>query len=203
MPLNNRIKLKLKFKRVFDFFFALTGLVILFPVIILSWIVVSYETRSNGIFVQERIGLYGKRFKVFKIKTMRPSLNITTTNTSINDSRITKSGAFFRKSKIDELPQLWNVLVGQMSFVGPRPDVAGYADKLVGEDRIILEVRPGITGPASLKYRNEEYLLSKEKDPDNYNDKVIWPDKVLINKGYVYNYSFRADLIYIFKTIVG
>ena len=117
------------------------------------------------------------------------------------ESRITPLGAKLRKYKLDELPELWNVLVGDMSFVGPRPDVPGYADKLVGEDRVILKLRPGITGPASLKYRNEEELLAGVDDPQTYNDTVIFPDKVRINKEYYYNWSFRKDIRYVFQTI--
>jgi lipopolysaccharide/colanic/teichoic acid biosynthesis glycosyltransferase len=112
-------------------------------------------------------------------------------------------GRFWRKTKIDELPQLINVLKGDMSFVGPRPDVPGYADKLEGEDRIVLSVRPGITGPATLKYRDEEALLAGQKDPERYNNEVIWPDKVRINKEYIKSYSFKNDLVYIAKTIFG
>jgi lipopolysaccharide/colanic/teichoic acid biosynthesis glycosyltransferase len=121
--------------------------------------------------------------------------------TSSNDSRITAYGRMLRKFKLDELPQLWNVLVGDMSFVGPRPDVSGYADLLTGEERLILSVRPGITGPASLEYRNEELLLSRVADPQSYNDMVIWPHKVEINTRYVQNYSFKKDIYYILQTI--
>jgi lipopolysaccharide/colanic/teichoic acid biosynthesis glycosyltransferase len=130
-------------------------------------------------------------------------LNKGSTVTTANDKRITKSGRFFRKYKIDELPQLINVLKGDMSFVGPRPDVPGYADKLEGEDRIILSIKPGITGPASLKYKNEEEILASEKNPKEYNDKIIWPDKVKINKEYIKNWSLKKDIEYIIKTIKG
>ena len=123
--------------------------------------------------------------------------------TQIGDPRITRLGLFFRKTKIDELPQLWNVLIGQMSFVGPRPDVLGYADRLQGEDRIILSIRPGITGPAQLAYKNEEEVLANQNDPVKYNDEIIWPDKVRINREYIGNYSFFKDFYYIWKTIVG
>ena len=134
---------------------------------------------------------------------MRFSKYLITTVTISGDSRITVSGTFFRKWKIDELPQLVNILLGQMSFVGPRPDVPGYANKLQGDDRIVLSVRPGITGPAQLTYRNEEDILSDQIDVVRYNDEVIWPDKVKINKDYVKNYSFLKDIYYIWKTIVG
>ena len=119
------------------------------------------------------------------------------------ESRITPLGAKLRKYKIDELPELWNVLIGNMSFVGPRPDVPGYADKLEGEDREILKLRPGITGPASLKYRNEEELLAKQANPQEYNDFVIYPDKVRINLFYLKHYSFIMDIMIIIATVTG
>jgi lipopolysaccharide/colanic/teichoic acid biosynthesis glycosyltransferase len=119
------------------------------------------------------------------------------------DKRVTPIGRILRKYKLDELPQLWNVFTGTMSFVGPRPDVSGYADKLTGEDRIILSVRPGITGPASLRFRNEEELLAKVDNPQQYNDEVIWPRKVTINREYVEHYSFIKDILYIFATVFG
>jgi len=134
---------------------------------------------------------------------MKPTNGIDTTVTTSNDSRITKSGTFFRKTKIDELPQLFNVIFGTMSFVGPRPDVPGFADKLVGEDRVILSVRPGITGPASLKYKNEEEVLAKQKDAQRYNKEVIWPDKVQINKTYIKEWTLKKDIEYILRTIAG
>ena len=188
-------------KRVFDFSLSLIGLLITWPVILIAWIIASMETKSNGIFSQIRVGENGKLFKIYKIKTMYDKKGSTIT--TLNDDRITKSGKFFRKYKIDELPQLWNVLIGDMSFVGPRPDMPGYADKLQGEDRIILSVKPGITGPASLKYKNEEEILAKVANPKEYNDKVIWPDKVKINKEYIKNWSLKKDIKYIIKTIKG
>ena len=190
-------------KRTFDLFLSLFGLIIVSPIILLAWIVASIETRSNGFFIQQRVGKHGKLFKVIKIKTMKKVAGLDTSITASNDVRITRSGAFFRNTKIDELPQLWNVLLGQMSFVGPRPDVPGYADRLEGEDRVVLSIRPGITGPASLKYKDEEALLADQSDPKKYNDQVIWPDKVKINREYIENYSFMKDLYYIWKTIVG
>ena len=131
---------------------------------------------------------------------MRTIPDQITTVTTANDPRITKLGSFFRRSKIDELPQLINVLIGDMSFVGPRPDVPGYADKLTGDDRIILSIRPGITGPASLKYRNEELILAKQADPEEYNRTVIYPYKVKINKSYVETWEFTGDIHYIWRT---
>ena len=188
-------------KRVFDFSLALIGLLLTWPIILIAWIIASIETKSNGFFLQKRVGENGKLFTIIKIKTMYP--NKGSTITTANDKRITKSGKFFRRYKIDELPQLINVLKGDMSFVGPRPDVPGYADKLKGEDRIILSVKPGITGPATLKYKNEEEILAKVDDPIRYNDEVIWPDKVRINKEYIKNWSLKKDIKYILKTIKG
>ena len=132
-------------KRSFDLIVSSIGLILLFPVIIVAWIIATVETKSNGFFVQQRVGRDGKLFDVYKIKTMRRVEGIDTTITDANDVRITTSGKIFRNTKIDELPQLWNVLIGRMSFVGPRPDVPGYADKLTGDDRMILSIRPGIT----------------------------------------------------------
>jgi lipopolysaccharide/colanic/teichoic acid biosynthesis glycosyltransferase len=188
-------------KRSFDIVLSLIGLFLTWPIILIAWILASFETKSNGMFSQIRIGENAKPFKIYKIKTMTSSKG--TTITTANDNRITKYGKFFRKYKIDELPQLWNVLIGDMSFVGPRPDVPGYADKLEGDDRIVLSIKPGITGPASLKYKNEEEILAKVDNPVEYNDKVIWPDKVKINKEYIKNWSLKKDIEYIKKTIKG
>jgi len=190
-------------KNTFDFISSFFGLLATWCIILIAWIVASIETKSNGIFIQKRVGKGGKLFNVYKIKTMKKVYGIDTTITSANDVRITKSGKFFRDTKIDELPQLFNVLVGDMSFVGPRPDVEGYADKLEGNDRLVLSIRPGITGPASLKYKNEEEILSKQSDPKKYNDEVIWPDKVKINKEYIKNWSLKKDIEYIIKTVTG
>jgi lipopolysaccharide/colanic/teichoic acid biosynthesis glycosyltransferase len=192
-----------KRKRIFDFTVSFFGLLASWWIILIAWIVATIETKSNGFFIQKRVGKDGKLFNVYKIKTMKKVDGIDTTITSANDVRITKSGKFFRDTKIDELPQLWNVLIGDMSFVGPRPDVQGYADKLEGDDRIVLTIRPGITGPASLKYKNEEEILSKQLNPKEYNDTVIWPDKVRINKEYIKNWSFKKDIKYIIKTVIG
>ena len=190
-------------KRTFDIIFSLVGVVLTFWIMLIAFIVASIETKSFGLFIQKRIGKDGEPFNVFKIKTMKKLDGVDTTVTTSNDMRITKSGAFFRKTKIDELPQLFNVLFGSMSFVGPRPDVEGYADKLEGEDRAILTIRPGITGPASIKYKNEEEILAKQPNPKEYNDKVIWPDKVAINLQYIKEWSFAKDIEYIIKTIRG
>jgi len=189
-------------KRIFDILFALVGIMFTLPIIFVAFIVASIETKSLGLFIQKRVGKDGKLFNVFKIKTMKAVKGVDTTVTTSNDMRITKSGKFFRDSKIDELPQFFNVLFGTMSFVGPRPDVEGYADRLEGEDRVILSIRPGITGPASLKYGNEEEILAKKENPKEYNDKVIWVDKVKINRDYIENWSFKKDIDYIVKTVV-
>lgn len=167
-----------------------------------AFIAASIDTRSNGFFVQERIGKNAKKFSVVKIKTMRKSSNFSTTVTTSDDPRITRIGSFFRKTKIDELPQLWNVFTGDMSFVGPRPDVPGFADMLKGTDLALLSIRPGITGPATLKYRNEEQILANKKDPESYNRDIIFPDKVRINLEYIRNWSFKGDLQYILNTII-
>ncbi|MBL4900944.1 MAG: sugar transferase [Colwellia sp.] len=188
-------------KRTFDLVLSAFGLALLWWLVLLAWLLASIDTRSNGFFVQKRVGRYGKLFNVVKIKTMRQTGVPGTTITAANDPRITRFGALLRKTKIDELPQLFNVFLGQMSFVGPRPDVPGYADKLTGDDRIVLSIRPGITGPATLKYKYEEELLAQQEDPRAYNDNVIFPDKVAINKAYIDNYSFLQDIRYILQTV--
>ena len=188
-------------KRSFDFVVALFGLLVNWWLIFLAWIAASIDTRSNGFFIQKRVGRNGTIFKVVKIKTMRPVDSFDTTVTRRGDPRITPLGVFFRRTKIDELPQLWNVLVGHMSFVGPRPDVPGFADALQGEERAMLSIRPGITGPATLKYRNEEELLATQDAPEAYNHDVIWPDKVQINLEYIRNWSLRRDIHYILATV--
>ncbi|NLC37359.1 MAG: sugar transferase [Alcaligenaceae bacterium] len=191
-------------KRSFDVIFAAFGLLLAAPLIGIGWLAATLETRRSGFFKQERIGRHGKRFQIVKLRTMRDidSGSALNTVTTAHDPRITRSGALLRRSKIDELPQLWNVLVGDMSFVGPRPDVAGYADELQGEDRIILSVRPGITGPATVKYRDEEDLLSQQADAQRYNREVIWPDKVRINKEYIRQRSFSSDLHLLYRTVI-
>ncbi|AXS82509.1 sugar transferase [Marinobacter sp. Arc7-DN-1] len=188
-------------KRAFDLVFAVLGLLAAWWLILLAWIAASIDTRSNGFFIQKRVGRHGKIFRVVKMKTMRPVASFETTVTRRGDPRITPLGAFFRRTKIDELPQLWNVLLGDMSFVGPRPDVPGFADKLQGEERAMLAIRPGITGPATLKYRNEEELLAGQNDPEAYNRDVIWPDKVRINLEYIRDWSLRRDIQYILETV--
>jgi len=188
-------------KRLLDFCISLFGLLFFSWLILITWFVASIATKSNGFFIQKRIGKDGKLFTLIKIKTMKPLDGIKTTVTTKNDVRITPFGEFLRKWKFDELPSLWNVLKGDMSLVGPRPDVPGYADKLEGFDRRILELRPGITGPATLKYANEEQLLASIDDPEKYNDEVIFPDKVKMNLDYLDNWNLWLDIKIIFKTI--
>ena len=177
-------------KRLFDVFFSSLGLLVLGWIVLLFWVLATFDTQSNGFFVQERIGQFGRVFRIYKLKTMQP----VTAN-------ISKLGAFLRRSKIDELPQLWNVLIGDMSLVGPRPDVAGYYDVLQGEARKILELKPGISSAASLKYRNEEALFKQQTQPLDYNDTVIFPDKVQLNLDYYYHRSFWGDLVILWKTL--
>lgn len=186
-------------KRSFDIFSSILGLVFLWPLILLCIILARRDTRASGLFRQKRIGRHGVPFMVNKIRTM--SVTGGSTVTVSGDPRITPLGAMFRRWKLDELPQLWNVLNGTMSIVGPRPDVPGYFDQLPDEDKVILQLRPGMTGPATLKYRNEEELLQTVDDPQRYNDTIIWPDKVKINKGYLKNWSLLRDIAIIWKTV--
>jgi len=190
-------------KRVFDVVVSLVGIVVLWPVILVGWIASAISTRANGFFIQKRVGLHGEMFSLLKLRSMRQVAGITTSVTSDKDVRITATGRVLRKLKIDELPQLFNVLAGQMSLVGPRPDVSGFADKLEGDDRQVLSVRPGITGPASIAFRKEEEILAGVENPEAYNRKVIWPEKVRINKAYIRDYSLAQDLKYILQTILG
>lgn len=188
-------------KRFFDIMVSSAGLLLTWWIILLACIIATIDTRKNGFFTQTRIGRYKKPFKVIKIRTMRNFAPEETNVTTSSDSRITRLGRILRKTKVDELPQLINILKGDMSFVGPRPDVPGLADNLIGFDRLTLSLRPGITGPATLKYRNEEELLTKQADPEKYSREVIFPDKVKLNRQYIENYSFWKDIIYIWETI--
>ncbi len=188
-------------KRAFDLFLAFVGFFFLWWLIIFAAFLAWLDTGENGFFTQDRVGQHGKIFRVIKIRTMKSSCAINTTVTTLNDIRITALGRFFRRTKIDELPQLINILLGQMSFVGPRPDVPGFADKLQDDDKVILSIRPGITGPATLAYRNEEELLASVDNPEEYNREVVFPDKVRLNKEYIENYTLTVDLKYIFLTL--
>lgn len=190
-------------KRFFDILVSVTALIFTWWIILFAAVAAQIDTGSSGFFLQRRVGRNGKLFLVIKIRTMRKMPGVYTTVTIENDVRITYLGRLLRKSKIDELPQLINVLFGQMSIVGPRPDVTGFADKLTGNDRLMLTIRPGITAPATLKYRNEESLLSSQVDPERYNLDVIWPDKVRMNCEYVKNWSFFNDMRIIWETVTG
>lgn len=198
-------------KYIFDRLVSFIGLVVLSPVFLIVAVLVCWKMPDGPvIFKQKRVGRNGRLFTMFKFRSMNPihsggSISIA------GESRITPLGAKLRRYKLDELPELWNVLKGDMSFVGPRPDVPGYADALEGEDREVLLLRPGITGPASLKYRDEENLLARVAsegingytDPVKYNDEVIYPDKVRLNCYYLHHYSFMMDLRLIIATVLG
>ncbi len=188
-------------KYTFDRLLAFVALVILFPLLVIIAIAIKISSPGALFFRQKRVGKDGRLFTIVKFRTMVNS-DSQNTVTALNDSRITKLGAFLRKWKFDELPELVNVLLGDMSFVGPRPDVPGYADLLTGNARKILSLRPGITGPASLKYYNEEEILAGVENPIEYNDRIIFPDKVKINLKYLERNSLAEDLKIIFYTIL-
>lgn len=190
-------------KWIFDRVMAAAGLLALWPV--LGVVAVLIRVKMPGgpvIFRQRRVGKDGRLFTMYKFRSMTVGHGGSSVSVA-GESRITPLGRVLRRYKLDELPELWNVLVGDMSFVGPRPDVPGYADALSGTDREVLRLRPGITGPASLKYRNEEELLALQPDPQKYNDEVIFPDKVRINLYYLHHYSFIKDIEMIFCTVLG
>lgn len=190
-------------KFIFDRGAALFGLISLSPVLLIVAILIRVKMPGGPvIFTQKRVGQHGKLFTMYKFRSMTVSHNGSTVSVK-GESRITPLGANLRKYKLDELPELWNVLIGDMSFVGPRPDVPGYADKLEGDDRRMLLLKPGITGLASLKYRNEEELLAEQENPKKYNDEVLFPDKVRINIEYLDNWSFWNDIKIIIYTVLG
>lgn len=204
-------------KWIFDRVAALCGLLLIWWVYPLVAILIKIKMPGGpAFFVQKRVGKDGRLFNCHKFRTMTVNHNGSTVSVA-GDSRITPFGATLRHYKLDELPGLWDVLIGNMSFVGPRPDVPGYADKLEGDDRDVLKLRPGITGPATLKYRLEdemisEYVAKKQAEGDGrpmqeiateYNDKVIWPDKVRLNCYYYRNYNFVKDIEMIFATVLG
>jgi lipopolysaccharide/colanic/teichoic acid biosynthesis glycosyltransferase len=175
-------------KRLFDILFSGFALLCIGWLIFLCWLLAVLDTGENGFFLQKRVGQHGKLFTIIKLRTMK-------------QGKVTPIGAFFRKTKIDELPQFLNVLIGDMSVVGPRPDIQGYYDILDGEPRKILTLKPGLTSEASLKYFNEEYLLAQQQNPLEYNDTVIFPDKVKMNLEYYYTRSFFGDLKIVMATI--
>ena len=204
-------------KWIFDRLVAFIGLLFLWPVLLVVAILVKVKMPGGpAFFVQKRVGKDGKLFDCHKFRTMTVKHNGSTVSVA-GDSRITPFGATLRHYKLDELPGLWDVLIGNMSFVGPRPDVPGYADALEGDDREVLKLRPGITGPATLKYRLEDemiadYVVKQQAAGDSrpmqeiaveYNDKVIYPDKVRINRYYLHHYSFIKDIQMIFCTVLG
>lgn len=211
-------------KWVFDRVVALIGLLALWPVLLIVAILVKIKMPGGPVFfVQKRVGKGGTLFNCHKFRTMTVKHNGSTVSVA-GDNRITPLGATLRHYKLDELPGLWDVLIGNMSFVGPRPDVPGYADKLVGDDRDVLKLRPGITGPATLKYRLEDEMLADvrrlmsvgrclpqeqiDKMSDQelavwYNDHVIYPDKVRLNCYYYRHYSFIKDIQMILCTVLG
>lgn len=180
-------------KRLFDFLFSGLILFLFFWLLVLGWLLAIIDTRTSGIFRQDRIGQYGKRFRIYKLRTIQVSENF-------QELQVSKIGRLLRNNKIDELPQLINVLKGEMSIVGPRPDIAGYYDTLKGENRKILELKPGLTSLASLKYYNEDVLLKKNVNLLNYNDEVLFQDKIKMNLEYYYKRNFYSDLKIIIKT---
>ena len=190
-------------KFLFDRVVSFLGLLFIWPALIVIALLIRAKMPGGpALFKQQRVGKDAKLFTMYKFRSM--TVGHCGSSVSVaGESRITPLGAVLRKYKLDELPELWNVFIGDMSFVGPRPDVPGYADKLTGEDRFILKLRPGITGPASLKYRNEEEILSQVDDPIRYNDEVIYPEKVRINLEYYKHHTFWGDLRYIFETVFG
>lgn len=212
------------FKWIFDRVVSLIGLLCLWPILLVVAILIKKKMPGGpAFFTQKRVGRYGKLFTMHKFRSMTVSHSGSSVSVA-GEARITPLGATLRKYKIDELPELWDVLVGNMSLVGPRPDVPGYADQLQGDKRRMLELRPGITGPASLKYRDEEELLAdvrnkmvegrclpqeqidSMKDQELavwYNDHVIYPDKVRINLYYLDNYSFLKDIQMVICTVLG
>jgi lipopolysaccharide/colanic/teichoic acid biosynthesis glycosyltransferase len=188
-------------KRAFDITASILGLIFLLPLFFVVAILIRIKMPGGPVFfIQKRVGQNGKLFNLIKFRTMIVGHKGSTVSVK-GESRITKMGAVLRKYKIDELPELWNIVKGEMSFVGPRPDVPGFADFLSGEDSLILKLKPGITGPASLKYANEEEILAKVENPEEYNKTVIYPDKVKLNLDYYYNHNLYTDIIFIFKTI--
>jgi lipopolysaccharide/colanic/teichoic acid biosynthesis glycosyltransferase len=191
-------------KYIFDKIVSLVGLICLSPVFLIVAILIRMKMPGGPVlFKQKRVGQYGKLFTVYKFRTMTVKGEGKTSIAVEEGNRITPLGDKLRRYKLDELPELWNVLKGDMSFVGPRPDVPGYADQLTGEDRDVLKLKPGITGPASLKYRDEEYILAQQADPQKYNDEIIYPDKVRLNLYYLHHYSFTNDIQMIVCTVLG
>ena len=191
-------------KYIFDRIFSLILLVILSPAVLVIYILHKIKMpKGRFLYRQVRVGKNGKLFRIYKIRTLADNSELGGSVTVADDERILPFGRWLRESKVDTFLELINILIGDMSFVGPRPDVPGYADKLEGDDRKILELRPGLTGPASIKYRHEDVILAQQDDPNKYNDEVIWPDKVKINLEYYENWSVWLDVSMLWKTIFG
>lgn len=188
-------------KRIFDISFSFLAVILFMPLIILGWLLASCSTKSNGFFIQSRVGQNNKIIKVIKLKTMIDVNSETSSITALNEKRITKIGFFLRKTKLDELPQLINVLLGSMSFVGPRPDVPGYIDKLEGPSSVLQYLKPGITGLATLKFKKEEEILNNSKNPKYLNDNIIYPVKVYFNIIYMQKWSLLYDFEIILQTL--
>ena len=188
-------------KRLFDLILAIFGLLLLLPFFLAISILIKIDSKGSVFFIQDRVGQDTFLFKIIKFRTMITSEEIKSTISIKGDVRVTKFGEILRRYKIDELPELINIVRGEMSFVGPRPDVPGYADKLNGDARNILKLKPGITSLASLKYSNEELLLSQQKNPIDYNNNIIYPDKVKMNLNYYKNHNLWIDIKIIFATI--
>ncbi len=189
-------------KRLFDIAASIFGLILTFPVFLIVFLLIKINMPGPVFFKQNRVGRHGKLFRMIKFRSMK--MNHGGSSISVRgENRITPLGAKLRKYKIDEFPEFWNILKGDMSFVGPRPDVPGYADKLTGGDRLLLTIRPGLTGAASLKYSNEEELLALQDDPVKYNDTVLYPDKVRIEINYIKHWSFWLDIKIIIFTLIG
>jgi len=188
-------------KRWFDFSAAVIGLVLLLLPLAAVALVILIADGKPVLFRQQRVGRHGKSFRICKFRTMTNRQSFSSTITVSGDARVTALGKWLRRFKLDELPQLFNVLAGEMSLVGPRPDVPGYADRLRGDDARVLGLRPGITGPATLAFRNEEELLAGAVDPRRFNDEVVFPEKVRLNLAYLDAQSFRKDISWILKTI--
>ena len=188
-------------KWLFDRVVAFTMLIVLMPVLLIVALCILMANGAPIMYIQERIGQNAKPFKLIKFRTMHGEEESPIAASELN--RITRIGRWLRRTKIDELPELLNILKGDMSFVGPRPDVAGYADKLEGDDRRLLAMKPGLTGVASLKYRNEEDLLAAQPNPQEYNDTVIWPDKVRLNLLYMERQSLWLDIKVLICTAFG
>lgn len=187
-------------KRSFDVISAFMALLLLMPLLLLVSLLIKLTMPGPVLFRQTRIGFGGRPFTIYKFRSMKVNRSKVSITLS-SDNRITPLGRFLRRSKIDELPQLWNILRGDMSVVGPRPDVPGYSDKLQGSDQLLWTVRPGLTGLDSISYPDEETILDQQPDPQKYYDEVLWPDKVRLNLAYIKNRSFWMDIAIIIFTI--